>query len=167
MDRRDRSLVQSAYGNISGSRLPALSKTHVDLMFRAFSDPVRLRVLHLAKAASCASATWLRSCACHNRPCRGTCLICGRPDSFVSGRTGHRNSYTLVPGRSTFHKRLLACLGSCFRDVPELQHGRREILFTLVSDCDRTGGPGAADGVANSRPHCREHLVPARQPRDP
>ena len=30
------------------------------------------------------------------------------------------NFYTLVAGRTAFHKRLLACLGTCFRDVPEL-----------------------------------------------
>lgn len=100
--------------------MPAPARTRVDLMFRAFSDPVRLRVLHLLQEGElcvCDLVAILRL----PQPTVSRHLSYLRKAGLVRVRQERSwNFYTLVPGRTTFHKRLLGCLGTCFRDVPEL-----------------------------------------------
>jgi ArsR family transcriptional regulator, arsenate/arsenite/antimonite-responsive transcriptional repressor len=100
--------------------MPAPAKTRVDLMFRAFSDPVRLRILHLVQDGElcvCDLVAILRL----PQPEVSRHLSYLRKAGLVSVRQPRSwNFYTLVPGRTAFHKRLLACLGTCFQDVPEL-----------------------------------------------
>lgn len=94
--------------------------TRVDVMFRAFSDRTRLRILHLLTAGE--------TCVCdlvsvlgvpqpkvsrHLAYLRKAGLVAARKDGLWS-------YYTLAPARSAFHGKLLECLACCFRDVPEL-----------------------------------------------
>ncbi len=100
--------------------MPSAPKTHVDLMFRAFSDPVRLRVLTLLQSGEL--------CVCDlveilklPQPTISRHLSYLRRARLVAVRQEQSwNFYTLTPARSAFHTKLLECLGSCFRDVPEL-----------------------------------------------
>lgn len=100
--------------------MPSAAKTSVDLKFRAFSDPVRLRILHLVQQGEL--------CVCDlveildlPQPTVSRHLSYLRRAGLVSAREERSwNFYTLVPGRTAFHKKLLECLGTCFRDVPEL-----------------------------------------------
>jgi ArsR family transcriptional regulator len=100
--------------------MPAAAKSRVDLMFRAFSDPVRLRILHLVQDGElcvCDLVAILRL----PQPTVSRHLSYLRRAGLVNVRQERSwNFYTLVPGRTVFHKRLLACLGTCFQDVPEL-----------------------------------------------
>jgi ArsR family transcriptional regulator, arsenate/arsenite/antimonite-responsive transcriptional repressor len=92
----------------------------VDLMFRAFSDRTRLRLLHLLRGGE--------MCVCdltaildapqpkvsrHLAYLRRTGLVLARKDGLWS-------HYRLTPPKSAFHKKLLECLENCFQDVPEL-----------------------------------------------
>jgi ArsR family transcriptional regulator len=94
--------------------------TRVDLMFRAFSDRTRLRILHLLRAGE--------TCVCdltavlgvpqpkvsrHLAYLRKAGLVAARKDGLWS-------YYTLAPARGAFHAKLLECLGCCLGDVPEL-----------------------------------------------
>ena len=89
-------------------------------MFRAFSDPIRLRILHLIQAGEL--------CVCNlveilrlPQPTVSRHLSYLRKAGLVNMRQERSwNFYTLVTARAAFHKKLLGCLGSCFRDVPEL-----------------------------------------------
>jgi ArsR family transcriptional regulator len=89
-------------------------------MFRAFSDPVRLRILHLLQQGEL--------CVCDlvevmqlPQPTISRHLSYLRKSGLVNVRRERSWSfYTLIPGRTPFHKKLLECLGTCFRDVPEL-----------------------------------------------
>lgn len=89
-------------------------------MFRAFSDPIRLRILHLVQDGEL--------CVCDlvailkvPQPTISRHLSYLRRAGLVNVRQERSwNFYTLVPGRTTFHKKLLGCLGTCFADVPEL-----------------------------------------------
>ena len=100
--------------------MPAAAKTPVDLMFRAFSDPIRLRILHLIQEGElcvCDLVEILRL----PQPTVSRHLSYLRKAGLVNVRQQRSwNFYALAPGRSTFHKKLLECLGTCFRDVPEL-----------------------------------------------
>jgi ArsR family transcriptional regulator len=95
-------------------------------MFRAFSDRTRLRILHLL--------------ADHGEICVGDLVAVVRaPQTTVSRhlaylrraglvrvrKSGLWKHYSLEPARNGFHRKLLACLGSCFAEVPELGADRR------------------------------------------
>lgn len=93
----------------------------VDLMFRAFSDRTRLRIL----------------CLLHEREfCVGDIVeILQAPQPKISRHLAYlrkaglarvRKSglwcyYSLTPGQTAFHKKLLSCLGNCFSEVPEIR----------------------------------------------
>ena len=99
--------------------MPAAATNRVDLMFRAFSDPIRLRILHLVQEGEL--------CVCDlvavlklPQPTVSRHLSYLRKAGLVNVRQQRSwNFYTLVPGRTVFHKKLLGCLGACFSDVPE------------------------------------------------
>ena len=98
--------------------MPAAPKSKVDLMFRAFSDPVRLRILallvdgelcvcDLMKILKLPQATTSR----HLAYLRRAALVDVRQERSW-------NYYKLAPARSTFHAKLLDCVSCCFGDVP-------------------------------------------------
>jgi ArsR family transcriptional regulator len=100
--------------------MPAPAKTHVDLMFRAFSDPIRLRILTLVQPGEL--------CVCDlveilkvPQPTISRHLSYVRRAGLVKVRQDRSwKYYQLATARSAFHSKLLECLSSCFRDVPEI-----------------------------------------------
>jgi len=100
--------------------MPAAAKTHVDLMFRAFSDPIRLRILSLVQPGElcvCDLVEILRL----PQPTISRHLSYLRRAGLVKVRQERSwNYYEIVAARSAFHAKLLDCLRSCFRDVPEM-----------------------------------------------
>lgn len=90
-------------------------------MLRAFADPVRLRILHLLRDGElcvCDVVAILRL----PQPTVSRHLAYLRKAGLVRLRRQRSWSYyALEPGRRTFHRKLLACLGTCFTEVPELQ----------------------------------------------
>lgn len=100
--------------------MPSAAKTHVDLMFRAFSDPVRLRILTVIQEREL--------CVCDlveilklPQPTVSRHLAYLRRAGLVTVRQQRSwNFYELAAARSAFHTKLLECLASCFRDVPEM-----------------------------------------------
>jgi len=100
--------------------MPSAAKSRVDLMFRAFSDPIRLRILTLIQPGEL--------CVCDlvdilklPQPTISRHLSYLRRAGLVKVRQDRSwNFYALAPARATFHAKLLECLGSCFRDVPEM-----------------------------------------------
>lgn len=94
--------------------------------FVAFSDPTRLRLLHLLKGGEL---------------CVGDLVtIIGLPQPTVSRHLGYlrrsglvktRKSglwifYELAPASTPSHQKLLECLEACFEDVPELKSDARK-----------------------------------------
>ena len=100
--------------------MPSAAKTHVDLMFRAFSDPIRLRILNLVRPGElcvCDLVEILRL----PQPTISRHLSYLRRAGLVNLRQERSwNYYEIAPARSAFHRKLLDCLGSCFRGVPEM-----------------------------------------------
>jgi ArsR family transcriptional regulator len=93
----------------------------VDVMFRAFSDRTRLRLLNLLRGGE--------TCVCDlvdvlgvSQPKVSRHLAYLRKAGLVVARKdGLWIHYRLAPAKSEFHKSLLNCLACCFRSVPELK----------------------------------------------
>ena len=118
--------------------MPAQAKNPVDLMFRAFSDPIRLRILHLLRDGEL--------CVCDlveilhaPQPTVSRHLSYLRRAGLVNVRQQRSwNFYTLAPAKKAFHKKLLECLSVCFRDVPELEADtKRERSIRTSGGCCR------------------------------
>jgi ArsR family transcriptional regulator len=98
----------------------AAKTNRVDLLFRAFSDRTRLRILHLLRGGEL--------CVCD------LIDVIGAPQAKISRHLAYLRKaglvrarkeglwqyYTLVEPRGTFHAKLMECLQCCFTDVPEL-----------------------------------------------
>lgn len=97
-----------------------VAPVNVDVMFRAFSDRTRLRILNLL----CGGETCvcdLQSVLDVPQPKVSRHLAYLRKAGLVKvRRDGLWSYYRLAPARNAFHARLLDCLACCFKDVPEL-----------------------------------------------
>jgi ArsR family transcriptional regulator len=99
-------------------QLPAARS--VDLMFRAFSDRTRLRILHMLRTGEV--------CVCDlvavidaPQPKISRHLAYLRKAGLVACRKdGLWCHYRLLPARGAFHRKLLECLEHCFHEVPQL-----------------------------------------------
>lgn len=101
-------------------KLKVATGPRVDVMFRAFSDRTRLRILHLLRTGE--------TCVCDlvevlgvPQPKVSRHLAYLRRAGLVSARKdGLWSYYTLAPAQGAFHVKMLECLACCFGDVPEL-----------------------------------------------
>ena len=96
------------------------TKDKVDVMFRAFSDRTRLRLLNLLRGGE--------ACVCDlvavlgvPQPKVSRHLAYLRRAGLVTARKdGYWMHYALAPATTEFHRSLLNCLACCFNSVPEL-----------------------------------------------
>lgn len=107
----------------------------VDLMFRAFSDRTRLRIL----------------CLLHEREvCVGDIVdVLEVPQPKISRHLAYLRKaglatvrkvglwcyYSLAPAQTAFHSKLLSCLNNCFSEVPQIQ-----LDLARVAEIKDTGG---------------------------
>jgi ArsR family transcriptional regulator, arsenate/arsenite/antimonite-responsive transcriptional repressor len=105
--------------------MPLAVKNGVDLTFRAFADPIRLRILTLLQDGEL--------CVCDlvevlklPQPTVSRHLSYLRRAGLVRVRQEQSwNFYELATARSTFHAKMLECLVTCYADVPEMARGPR------------------------------------------
>jgi ArsR family transcriptional regulator len=96
-------------------------ENNVDMMFRAFSERTRLRILHLLLDGEMCVGD-LVTILEMTQPRVSQHLAYLRSAGLVVGRkSGLWNYYSLEKAQSPFHKKLLECLKHCFSEVPELQ----------------------------------------------
>ncbi len=92
----------------------------VNRVFRAFSDPTRLRILHLLRAGELCVGD-LVTVLNVPQPTASRHLAYLRTAGLISARKkSYWTFYALAPARSAFHRKLLDCLDTCFLDVPAL-----------------------------------------------
>jgi ArsR family transcriptional regulator, arsenate/arsenite/antimonite-responsive transcriptional repressor len=93
----------------------------VKLMFRAFADRTRLRILHLLQRGEMCVGdihTILRL----PQPRTSRHLAYLRKAGLVAVRkAGLWSYYSLALPQAAFHAKLVECLGCCFADVPEIR----------------------------------------------
>jgi len=107
--------------------MKTVAANDVDLMFRAFADPTRLRILHLLTRGEL--------CVCEivgtldiPQPTASRHLAYLRRAGLVASRQeGHWQHYRLTPPRNAFHKKLLECLGCCLAEVPQLARDLKKL----------------------------------------
>lgn len=104
---------------------------NVDLVFRAFSDRTRLRILNLLQGKD-------ELCVCD------IIAVISAPQAKISRHLGYlRRSglvaarkdglwvyYRLLPATGSFHKKMLECLTCCMGEVPELKADREKLKGT-------------------------------------
>jgi ArsR family transcriptional regulator, arsenate/arsenite/antimonite-responsive transcriptional repressor len=111
------------------------SRNAVDLIFRAFSDRTRLRLLSvLTQGEQCVGD--LVEILKVPQPKVSRHLAYLRKAGLVATREqGLWNFYRLAPARMPFHKKMLECLGACYTDVPEIARDARK-----ARDLRKSGG---------------------------
>ena len=93
----------------------------VDLMFRAFSDRTRLRILSLLRRKElCVGDLVEILCAPQPRVSRHLAYL-RKANLVLVRKSGLWSHYSLAPAKTPFHRKLLECLAKCFGQVPELQ----------------------------------------------
>jgi ArsR family transcriptional regulator, arsenate/arsenite/antimonite-responsive transcriptional repressor len=93
----------------------------VDLMFRAFSDRTRLRILHVLLGGEMCVGDIVESLRAP-QPRISRHLAYLRKANLVTVRKeGLWSHYALAAAKTPFHRKLLECLGKCFGEVPEIQ----------------------------------------------
>ncbi len=107
--------------------MKTMSLTTVDQLFRAVSDPTRLRILNLLNSGEL--------CVCHivdslrmPQPKVSRHLAYLRKAGLVlARREGLWIHYRLAPAANEFHQKLLDCLACCFEDIPVLAKDAKRI----------------------------------------
>lgn len=100
----------------------------VDMMFKAFADETRLRILHLLTRKNelcvCDIMKVLRlpqsKVSRHLAYLRGARLVQDRKQGLWS-------YYALAKPGSAFHRRLIGCLEGCFKEVPVMKKDRARL----------------------------------------
>ena len=93
----------------------------VDLLFRAFSDRTRLRILFLLQGGECCVGNIVDILGIE-QPSVSRHLAYLRKARLVRVRkAGYWSYYSLAPAKGTFHHKLLECLQCCFAEVPEIE----------------------------------------------
>ena len=95
--------------------------TQVNLMFRAFSDRTRLRILHLLSEGELCVGDLVGVLRVPQPTASRHLAYLRRAGLVVTRKNGQWNFYKLAQAQSSFHKHLLGCLKGCFHDVPELE----------------------------------------------
>jgi ArsR family transcriptional regulator, arsenate/arsenite/antimonite-responsive transcriptional repressor len=98
----------------------------IDLMFRGFADPTRLRILHLLRHEGETCVGDLVASLRLSQPTASRHLAYLRRAGLVEARKdGLWSHYSLSRPRTAAHRTLLECLGGCFAAVPELRADRK------------------------------------------
>ena len=105
-------------------------------MFRAFSDRTRLRILHLLKGGELCVGDLVAILEVPQPTASRHLAYLRRSGLVVTRREGLWVHYALAPVGSRFHRDLLGCLASCFRDVPELaKDAKRAVKVRKSGGC--------------------------------
>jgi ArsR family transcriptional regulator len=97
------------------------SGNRTDLMFRAFSDRTRLRILYLLQGGECCVGNIVDILGIEQPSASRHLAYLRRAGLVVSRKATNWVYYSLAPATAPFHQKLLECLACCFSEVPELQ----------------------------------------------
>jgi ArsR family transcriptional regulator len=89
--------------------------------FAAFSDPTRLRILHLLRGGEMCVGDLVTILDLPQPTISRHLAYLRRSALVVTRKGGLWTYYSLASAKSEFHRKLLDCLTACFADVPELK----------------------------------------------
>ncbi|OHB80917.1 MAG: hypothetical protein A2V98_05610 [Planctomycetes bacterium RBG_16_64_12] len=94
---------------------------NIDLMFRAFSDRTRLRILHVLQGGELCVGDIVDALGAPQPRVSRHLAYLRKAELVLVRKTGLWSHYSLAPAMTPFHRKLLECLAKCFGEVPELQ----------------------------------------------
>ncbi len=92
----------------------------INLMFRAFSDRTRMRILHLLRGGELCVGDLVKVLRIPQPSASRHLAYLRRAGLVATRREAAYSYYALAPARHAFHQHLLECLGSCLPQVPEM-----------------------------------------------
>jgi ArsR family transcriptional regulator len=105
----------------------------VDLIFRAFADRTRLRILSLLRPGELCVCDLVRVLGAPQPKISRHLAYLRRAGLVTARKEGLWMHYSLAPAIDPFHQKLLECLSCCFADVPQLAKDAKR-----RADCCRT-----------------------------
>jgi ArsR family transcriptional regulator len=100
---------------------PHTASKSVSDKFAAFSDPTRLRILHLLREGELCVGDLVTILEMPQPTVSRHLAYLRRASLVMTRKSGLWMYYRLAPAKSDFHRKLLDCLTACFTDVPELK----------------------------------------------
>jgi len=91
-----------------------------DLLFRAFADPTRLRILHLLTPGELCVCDLVDVLRVPQPKVSRHLAYLRRAGLVLARRDGLWTHYQLAPAQNTLHGKLLDCLACCLGGLPEL-----------------------------------------------
>jgi ArsR family transcriptional regulator len=124
---------------------------HVNLMFRAFSDPIRLRILRLLQGDECCVGDLVNVLELPQPTVSRHLAYLKKAGLVTVRKEGLWCHYALARPAGTFHGNLLHCLESCFREVPQLKVDARRAagIRRIGGCCPRAQVPKRTHGGQN------------------
>ena len=96
------------------------AESQVNLMFRAFSDRTRLRILRLLLGGELCVGDIMSVIRIPQSTASRHLAYLRNAGLVRTRRSGVWNHYRIAPAETAFQRDLIKCLRSCFDDVPEL-----------------------------------------------
>jgi ArsR family transcriptional regulator, arsenate/arsenite/antimonite-responsive transcriptional repressor len=104
---------------VKTTQIESLGST--DLMFRAFSDRTRLRILHILQAGELCVGDIVEILQAPQPRISRHLAYLRKAKLVLVRKSGLWSHYCLAPPKAPFHRKLLECLAKCFSEVPEIQ----------------------------------------------
>jgi len=100
--------------------MPVKTTAAADVLFRAFSDRTRLRILHMLRNGELCVCQIVDVLGVPQPKTSRHLAYLRRAGLVVARKDGQWAYYKLAPAKSALHQKLLDCLCCCFAEVPEL-----------------------------------------------
>lgn len=112
----------------------------VDRMFRAFSDPTRLRIVRLLREEEMCVGDLMSVLRVPQATASRHLAYLRRSGLINSRKNSYWTYYRLTAPKTRFHRKLIECLDTCIGDVPALARDRKAArrLRALGACCPRS-----------------------------
>ena len=110
-----------------------MSRPSSDLMFKAFADRTRLRILHLLRQREMCVGDLVKILRVRQPKASRHLTYLKRSGFVVSRQEGLWRYYALAPMHGTLHASLLKCLDNCFTEVSEIKADERRASALVKS----------------------------------
>ena len=107
-----------------------------EVLFRAFADRNRLRILHVLRAGEVCVGDLVQILGVPQARVSRHLAYLRKSGLVRARRSGLWMHYSLAPARGPVHRALLGCLRGCFRELPELAaDARRQAALARSGGC--------------------------------
>jgi ArsR family transcriptional regulator len=117
-----------------------VTANRLDLMFKAFSDKTRLRILSLLQGGECCVGDLVEILRVEQPSASRHLAYLRRAGLVTVRKAGQWSYYALATARGAFHRKLLECLACCFQEVPQIRadHARAKAVKAAGGCCPGT-----------------------------